>query len=95
MFISKGSYGYGEPKNANALSVQLTHWAFRMGNHPVSCTACWSDNGNVGNLEDVDRNGTLFAPKQSLYQKVATGMENLKMQSFVCAINALGLRAGK
>ena len=29
MFISKGSYGCGEPKNVIALSVQQTHWPLR------------------------------------------------------------------
>ena len=40
MFISKGSYGYGEPKNTFALSVQITHWALKTSNlHHVSCIA--------------------------------------------------------
>ena len=29
MLISKGSYGYGEPKNVIALSVQKTYWSIR------------------------------------------------------------------
>ena len=29
MFISKGSYGCGKPKNVIALSVQQTHWPLR------------------------------------------------------------------
>ena len=37
--------------------------------------------GNLVNCEAFDFNGTVFAPKQCLYQKVATGMGNLKMQS--------------
>ena len=35
----------------------------------------------MGNIEPVEKNGTTFAPKQCLYQKVAVGMENPKMQS--------------
>ena len=35
--------------------------------------------GNMVNFEPFDHNGTVFAPKQSLYQKVAVGKENLKM----------------
>ena len=50
-------------------------------NNPVSCTACRDDNGNLGKFEDVENNGTAFAPKQSLYQKAAEGMENPKIQS--------------
>ena len=38
-----------------------------------------ADNGNFGNFETFDHHGTVFAPKQSLHQKVAVGMENLKM----------------
>ena len=33
-----------------------------------------------GNFQAVENNGTAFAPKQCLYQKVAVGMENPKMQ---------------
>ena len=47
-------------------------------------------NGNLGNFEAVDRNGTVFAPKQCLYTKVATGMENLKMQSLCWCYNLQG-----
>ena len=38
-----------------------------------------ADNGNLGNFEAVDPYGTVFAPKQCLYQKVAMGTQNLKM----------------
>ena len=34
----------------------------------------------MGNFEAIENNGTAFAPKQCLYQKVAVGMENQKMQ---------------
>ena len=50
-------------------------------NNPVSCPAYRAEIGNLGNFEVVENNGTAFAPKQSLYQKVAVGMENPKMQS--------------
>ena len=51
------------------------------GNNPVSCNAYRAENGNLGKFEAVENNGTAFAPKQCLYQKVAVGMENPKMQS--------------
>ena len=51
-------------------------------NNPVSCTAYRAEIGNVGNFEAVENNGTSYAPKQCLYQKVAMDMENPKMQSF-------------
>ena len=38
-----------------------------------------ADNGNLGKFGAADHNGTVFAPKQCSYQKVATGMECLKM----------------
>ena len=37
--------------------------------------------GNLTFLEAFDHLGTVLAPKQCLYQNVAKGMENLKMQS--------------
>ena len=50
-------------------------------NNPDSYTAYRAENGTLGNFEAVDHNGTVFAPKQCLYQKVAMYMENPKMQS--------------
>ena len=35
----------------------------------------------MGKLEAIENNGTEFAPKQCLHQKVAVGMENVKTQS--------------
>ena len=40
-----------------------------------------ADNGNLGTLEAVDNLGTVFAPKQCIYQNVAVVMQNPKMQS--------------
>ena len=48
---------------------------------PVSSTVYRVENGNLGNFEAVENNGTAFAPKQCLHQKVAVGMENAKIQS--------------
>ena len=50
-------------------------------NNPVSCKAYKAENGNLGNFEAVENNGTAFALMQCLYQKVAVGMEIPKMQS--------------
>ena len=52
---------------------------YRPANNPLSCTACRTENGNLWKFEAVENNGTAFAPKQSLHQKVAMGMENPKM----------------
>ena len=35
MFISKGSYGYGEPKNVNCWLVQIPHRPVRAGKLPM------------------------------------------------------------
>ena len=50
------------------------------GNNPVWFTSYSAENSNLANLEAVENNGTDFAPKQYLHQKVAVGMENPKMQ---------------
>ena len=50
-------------------------------NNPGSWTEKSPKTGNLGIFEDVKENGTVFAPRQWLHQKVAMGMENLKMQS--------------
>ena len=38
-----------------------------------------SEYGNLVNFEAFNHNGTAFAPKQCFYQKVAMGVENLKV----------------
>ena len=49
-------------------------------NNPVSCTEESPKNGNLGIFEAVEDNGTALAPRECFHQKVAMGMENLKMQ---------------
>ena len=143
MFISKGSYGYGEPKNVIAVSVQKTHSSLRASKLPgfvyrrmcsrmeiwenwglpISKVPClhqgnvyikrklrvWGDkkcnrcvgvenalvvtglqttrvrlspylveNGNLGKLGATYLQGTVFAPRQCLYQKEAARMGSLK-----------------
>ena len=48
-------------------------------NHPVSFTAVWGRIWKFGKFEAFDHKGTVFAPKQYVYQKIAMGVENLKM----------------
>ena len=50
-------------------------------NNTVLCTVYRAENGNFGNFEAAENNGTAFAPQQGFYQNVAVGMENPKMQS--------------
>ena len=50
-------------------------------NNLVSCMAYILKNKNLGIFEAVEDNGNVFQPSQFLHQKVAMGIENLKMQS--------------
>ena len=48
--------------------------------NPVSCTAYRAEYANLGIFDAVESNGTAFAPKQTLNQSVAVGMENPKIK---------------
>ena len=50
-------------------------------NNLDSFIAYSADNANLVKFEAVEKNGTAFAPKQCLYQKVSVGIENPKIQS--------------
>ena len=50
-------------------------------NNLVSSTAKKPRKGKLGIFKAVEENGTVFASSQCLHQNVATGMENLKIQS--------------
>ena len=52
-----------------------------------------ADNGNLGNFEALDHNGTVFALKQRLFHKVAVRMESLKVQ-LLCRCNKRNLISG-
>ena len=53
------------------------------GRHTTACHVSQyrAENGNLQKSGFIFRHGTVFAPKQSLYQKEATGMESPKMHS--------------
>ena len=80
LFISKGSYGYGELKHVIFLLVQLTHEAVtglpttRFHSAPYR-----ADNGNIGKFGGRYPHGAVFALRECLCQIEATGMESLKM----------------
>ena len=42
---------------------------------------CRADNGNLGKFEATNPHGTVFTLSRCLYQKEATSMERLKMDS--------------
>ena len=71
--------GMENPKIQSPSRYNKRTGRYGSANNPDCCTACKADDGNLGNLEAVDHNGTVFAPKQCLYAKVAMGMENPKI----------------
>ena len=80
MFISKGSYGYGEPKNVIAASVGKSALAV------AGLQSTWfhvspyrAVNIILGQFGTTYRHGTVFAPKHCLYRKDATDMESLNI----------------
>ena len=80
MFISKVAVGMENPQMKSPSRCNKRTGHYGTANNPVSCTAYWAENGNLGMFNAVESNGTDFAPKQSLYQKVAVGMENPKIK---------------
>ena len=81
MLISKGSYGYGESKNVFHSSVEKSYLPVRTANDPTPSNVIQykAENGNFRKSGSTFYHGTVFAPKQCLYQKEATGMESPKM----------------
>ena len=79
MFVSKGSYGCGEPKNVIALSVQQTHWPLRTCKLHGFMHRRIYPTMEISKIRATYRHGTVFAPRQCLYQKEATGVGSLKM----------------
>ena len=80
---------YGEPKNFNRFVDEIDALGFTGGQITrFHAPPYRGGNGNLGKFEAVDCNGTVFAPKQCLYQKLASGTENLKIQS-LCRCNKL------
>ena len=73
--------GFGEPKMQSPSRCDKRTARYGPANNPVSCTAYRAENGNLGKLDAVENNGTSFAPKECLYQKVDVGMETPKIQS--------------
>ena len=51
------------------------HVHLTTGSHAAPIRA---DNGNLGKFGATFQYGTVFAPKESLYEKEATGMKSLK-----------------
>ena len=58
-------------------------------NYHVSCKPVYARERKLRKSGSTFRYGTVFAPKQSLYQKEVTGIESLKMYSLVGAKTAL------
>ena len=54
----------------------------RTAKTPSQVSQYRTENGNLRNSGSTFSHGTVFAPKQCLYQKEATGMESPKMYSY-------------
>ena len=76
----KVAVGMENPKMQSPSRCNKRTGHYGLANNPVLCTAYKDENGNLGNFEAVENDGTALAPKQCLHQKVAVGMENPKMQ---------------
>ena len=77
----KVAVGMENPKIQSPSRCNKRAGRYGLANNIVSCNAYRAENGNLGNFETVKNNGTTFAPKKCLHQKVAVDMENPKMQS--------------
>ena len=79
-YFEKVAVGMENPKMQPPSRCNKRTGRYGPANNQVSCTAYSAENANLANFEAVENNGTAFAPKQYLHQKVAVGMENPKMQ---------------
>ena len=80
MFISKGSYWFGELKNVIAYSVQFNVLAVTgLPSLRFQAVSYRADDENLAIFVATYHRGTVYALRQCLYQKEATGMESLKM----------------
>ena len=70
MFISKGSYGYREAKNAFALSVQITHWVLRTSKiYQVSSIAVQGRHWKFGKIRGYQYNWHCVCTKPMIISK--------------------------
>ena len=73
--------GMENPKMQSLSRCNKRTGRYGQANNADLFTAYRAENANLGKFEDLENNGTAFASKQSLSQKVVVGMENPKMQS--------------
>ena len=81
MFISKGGYGKGEPKNVNLVLVQIAYKLVYTSLQTARFHAApyRADNENLRKFVATYHRGIVFPSKQCSYQKEAMGKESLKM----------------
>ena len=73
-------YEYGELKKVLQLSVQKQYLPVRgERTTPFYGWQYRAEDGHMRNFRSTNPHGTVFAPKQCLYQKEATGIESSKM----------------
>ena len=80
MFISKGRlYVWRVQKCISQVGARPSLTCAGLEMTPFHISHCRVENGNLRNPGSTFSHGTVFAPKQCLYQKKATGMESPKM----------------
>ena len=77
----KEATGMESPKMYSSSRCKNLTCLCRTANDPVSSSQYRAKNGNLWKFGSTFFHGTVFAPKQCLYQKEATGMESPKMYS--------------
>ena len=82
IFLSKGRYGYGETRKCIPLVGAKTRLTCA-GRETTSSQGnrYRPENGNLPKLGSTYRHGTVFAPRQYLYQKEDKGVEKPEMYS--------------
>ena len=84
IFIPKGSYGYGETRNVfHYFGAKTILACAGRQSTPSRGRQCKAQNGRLRQLGWTYRHGTVFGPRQYLYQKEATGMERPEMFSTI------------
>ena len=80
MVISKGSYEYGELKICIArVGCRNSTYLCEAANYPVSMRGSIVTGIEICEIWPTNPHGTVFAPRQWLYQKEAMDMESLKV----------------
>ena len=81
VYIKRNLRGWRAQKSIPLVSVKTVLTCTGLQTTPVHRAQYRADNGNLCIFRSTYRHGTVFAPKQCLYQNEAKGMESSKMYS--------------